>query len=170
MKLKAITFTFLIVIFASYIMAQDHTKENEFAKEIFLSLQDNDYASFKKLYPSFDEYKELMQMMLDAGMADLTKEKIAGFLEDYKRESDSTYRAEFAKLIHEADSIGVNWKDASFVKFEFVAAYPDNFSRKYLNGDIHFSCGKSSFIIGGIEGVELPSSYKIQEVKEIRRE
>jgi len=170
MKLKAVSLIFLFAIFASFIMAQDHTKEDAFAKQIFLSLQNNDYASFKKLYPSFDEYKELMQMMLDAGMADLTKEKVAGFLEDYKRESDSTYHAEFNKLINQADSVGVKWKEASFVKFEFVSAYPDNFSRKYLNGDIHFSCGKSSFIVGGIEGVELPSSYKIQEVKEIRRE
>lgn len=157
-------FIFLLVKFAT---AQKHEKEDTLTDKIIKALSTNDSAAYRALYPDFEQYKQLMQEMLKAQMADLTQEKVDGFLKDFQKESDSTFYAEFENLLQQAKDAGVDWKHISNADMESVAAYPENFPHKYLNGDIYFTSNQKQFVIEGIEAVELSGVYKLQSIKGI---
>ena len=150
-------------------MAQsENDKRVELGKQVFVALQTNNVQLYCRLYPNFKEYKVLMQQMVDAKVDGLTQEQMNLFLEDYKRNADSTYRAEFFELRQKADSLGINWNAAEFISFESIAAFPDKITIKYLDGTLKFKFDQSIFIMD-VEAFEFNPAYKLQAVKNIQK-
>jgi hypothetical protein len=109
-------------------MAQsENEKRIELGKQVFTALQTNDFQLYRNLYPNFEQYKELIRQMADAKIDGLTQQQADDYLLDYKAKADSTYRAEFIVLMKQADSLGINWKEAKFTSFEGIAAYRNIF-------------------------------------------
>ncbi len=146
-----------------------HHKENLLGQAIYKSLKEENSNNWILLYPTNDEYKNMLQLLLAAKNEGLTQQKMDGMIEERKLEAAAVYKAEFETYLKQADSLGINWKDAVFEKFDFEAMNPPNLKLKYLNGDIWFKCHQNHFVIEGIEAVEIETAYKLQAVKGIRQ-
>jgi len=144
-------------------------KEDSLAQAIFKSLKEKNSNNWILLYPTNDEYKNILQLLLAAKSEGLTQQKIDEMIEHRKLEAVTVYKAEFKTYLKEADSLGIKWNDAVFEKFNFEASNPQNLKLKYLNGDIWFKCQQNHFVIEGIEAVEIEVGYKLQAVKGIRQ-
>jgi hypothetical protein len=168
MYFKACSILFFTFISAGIMAQSENDKRIELGKQVFTALKTNNFQLYRNLCPNFEEYKTLMQQMVNAKTDGLTQEQMDGFLKDYKRESDSMYHAEFITLRHQADSLGIDWNATEFISFESIAAFPENITIKYLDGYLKFSMGQSVFITD-VEGFEFDPSYKLQAVKNIRK-
>ena len=152
------------------VMAQDENdKRVELGKQVCAALQTNDFQLYRNLYPDFEEYKGLIQQMVDAHIDGLTQDQADHYLVDYKAKADSTYSAEFVGLREQADSLGVNWKEAKFTSFESIADYPEHISIKYLDGYLKFNTAGSSYVMD-VEAFEFSPAFKLQAVKNIRKD
>ncbi|HZX59302.1 MAG TPA: hypothetical protein VFE54_11270, partial [Mucilaginibacter sp.] len=143
-------------------------KEDILGAGIFKALKENSSSQWLSLYPTDAEYKDILQQMLAAKVEELTQQHIDEMLEQRKQEATLAYTAEFKNFIHQADSLGIKWKDAVFEKFHYQAMYPEKVKLKYLNGDIYFSSSDNHFVIEGIEALQLPDGYRLQNVKGIK--
>jgi hypothetical protein len=159
---------FLLLISTTVTAQSENDKQIEFGNQIFTALQTNDSQLYRNLYPTFEEYKGLIQQMADAKIDGLTQKQADDYLEDYKLKADSTYHAEFTDLQKQADSLGIDWADAKFTSFEGIAAYPEHISVKYLDGYLKFNTARSVFIVD-VEAFEFSPSFKLQAVKNIRK-
>ena len=160
---------FFILFSFIHTMAQtENDKRIELGKQVFTALKTNNVDLYKNLCPNFEEYKSLMQQMVNAKTDGLTQEKMNGFLEDYKREADSMYKADFVALKQQADSLSIDWNVAEFVSFESIAAFPDKINIKYLDGTLKFSVAQSVYILD-VEAFEFEPAFKLQAVKNIRK-
>ena len=161
---------FFFILISTIIMAQsENDKRIELGKQVFTALKTNNAQLYRSLYPDFEEYKALMQQMVNAKTDGLTQEQMNVFLEAYKREADSMYRAEFVTLRHQADSLNIDWKAAEFTSFESIAAFPEKITIKYLDGYLKFNIAQSFFIMD-VEAFEFEPSFKLQAVKNIRKD
>ena len=147
----------------------ENDKRVQLGKQVFNALQTNDPKLYRDLYPTFEEYKLLIQEMADAHIDGLTQQQADDYLVQYKQKADSTYNAEFIGLRHQADSIGIDWQRATFIRFESIAAFPEHISIKYLDGYLKFAVAESKFIMD-VEGFEFTPECKLQAVKDIRKE
>jgi len=161
---------FCLLLVELAVMAQsENDKRIELGRRVFTALQTNDSKLYRNLYPSFEEYKGLMQQMVDAKIDGLTQEQMNEFLEDYKTKADSTYHAEFVALLQQADSLGINWSESKFTSFESIATYPEHISIKYLDGYLKFNVAQTAYIMD-VEGFEFNPAFKLQAVKNIRKD
>ena len=147
----------------------NHSKEEYLGHQVFVSFQKKDETLWVKLFPTDEEFKEILQLMLTQKMDDLTQEKIDEMMAHRKEEAAAVYQSEFDNFLKQADSIGVDWKTAVYEKFDFLPYLPTDFPRKYLDGDIWCSCKKLHFVIEGVEAIETPSGFKLQSIKDIRQ-
>src|SRR5436190_6480134 len=107
--------------------------------------------------------------MVDAKIDGLMQDQADAYLVDYKAKADSTYHAEFIVLREQADSLGINWKEAKFTSFESLADYPKHISIKYLDGYLKFNAAGSPYIMD-VEGFEFSPAFRLQAVKNIRKD
>ncbi|MGC4103995.1 hypothetical protein [Ferruginibacter sp.] len=152
-------------------MAQQktHQPENELGAAVFKAFSRQDSAVWINLYPSQEEYKNILQQMLAGGVEGLTQPLIDTMLLQRAKEAGTRYSDEFREFRRQSDSLGIDWQKVVFEKFDFLAAFPEKVQLKYLTGDIKFSCGGQHFIIADVEALQLPVGYKLQSVKCIRK-
>lgn len=151
------------------IMINTNSKEQQFGRQLFDAFNKDSEALWLSLFPTDEEYKTLLQLMLIAKVDGLTQEKIEDIIKRRKEEAAFTYRKEFKEFQNQAVNVGVNWSSAGFSNFESEAIYPDNFPNKYLSGIIWFKAGGSYYMIDGVEAVEIQGEYKLQSIKRIRK-
>jgi hypothetical protein len=144
-------------------------KEDIFGRQLFDLLQSGDQQSWRKIFPNFEEYQSLIEQALAANMFELTRQRVDSLKLIFKRDADSAYRNDLVQLQQEARVLGIQWKDASFTKFDWVASYPDDFPARCLGGDIYFYFGNNTFIAEGIEAIEYSGRYKLQSIKRITK-
>ena len=168
MYFKVCSILFFTFISAGLMAQSENDKRIELGEQVFAALKTNNFQLYRSLCPNFEEYKTLMQQMVNAKTDGLTQEQMDGFLADYKREADSMYHAEFIMLRHQADSLNIDWNAAEFISFESIAAFPENITIKYLDGYLKFGIAQSVFIMD-VEGFQFDPSYKLQAVKNIRK-
>ena len=107
--------------------------------------------------------------MKEAKIIKLPQQDIDQMVIRHDNEATAAYKDIFHGFLRQADSLGIKWEEASYQKFDFTSLYPEDFIRKYMNGDIWFSSKKSHFIIEGIEAVEVSGGFKLQSIKSIRQ-
>ncbi|HSC36598.1 MAG TPA: hypothetical protein VLD19_01955 [Chitinophagaceae bacterium] len=145
-----------------------NTVEHSFGNDILMSFKKSDAGAYQLLYPSNEEYLALLQLMLQYKVEGLTQEKIDEMIEHRRRDAAAVYAAEYREFRRQADSLHIDWNAVLYEKFDYIAAYPENFPVKYLNGDIWFSSGKRHFVLEGIEAVKIKPGYRLQAIKAIR--
>jgi hypothetical protein len=143
------------------------SKEEQLATQIFTAFKNKDEQLWQSLHPTNNEYRELLQLMLQEKMEGLTQEKINAMLVQREEEATAVYKLDFGNFLQQADSLGINWKEAVYSEFDFLPYLPTSFPRKYLDGNIFFSSGKNLFEIQGIEAVETAAGFKLQSIKKI---
>lgn len=89
-------------------------EENALGMRIFKALKEKSSDQWVLLYPTNDEYKELLQLMLAAKKDGLTRQKLDEMLAQRKTEADTAYKAEFQKFMKQANKLGISWKDAVY--------------------------------------------------------
>jgi hypothetical protein len=146
-----------------------HQKENAFGVSVFKVLQDRNIDAWIALYPTNDEYRDILQAGLAAKAEGLTQQLIDEMLVRRKKEATAAYTAQFNHYCKLADSLTINWKNAVFQKFDFSPVYPEPVKLKYLDGVIWFKVKDQHFVIDGIQAVEIPSGYKLQALTDVRQ-
>ena len=129
------------------------TAEEDLGLKIFKAFQKGDDSLWVSLYPTNAEYRELTRLMTNAKIIKLPQSTIDEMLTRHDNEATPEYKKIFHIFLRQADSLGINWNDAIYRKLDFSSLYPEDFARKYMNGDIWFFCKNSHFIIEGIEAV-----------------
>lgn len=147
----------------------EHQKENVLGTGIFKAFKEKNSNRWIMLYPTNDEYKNILQQMLAAKTKELTQQNIDELLLRCRKEATGAYTTELQNFCKQADSLGINWKDAVYQKFDYTTAYPETVKLKYVTGDIWFSCKHRHFVIEGIEALQIGTGYRLQAVKGIRR-
>lgn len=142
--------------------------EDRLARQLFLALKTNDQQLWQSLYPTNEEYKELMDLMLAHKMPGLTVEKANAMVLQQQKEAPTAYAKDFRKYRKQADSAGIQWTKAVYKDFIFVPDQAVKIPRKYINGDIWCRINKMEFVIEGIEAVETPGGYRLQSIQGIR--
>jgi hypothetical protein len=143
--------------------------EDTLAHNIFRAFQKGSDTLFAALYPTNAEYRELTRLMTEAKIIKLPQQDIDQMLARHDNEATAAYKDIFHGFLKLADSMGIKWNEAIYQKLGFTSLYPEDFTRKYMNGDIWFSCKKLNFIIDGIEAVEVSGGFKLQSIKSIRQ-
>jgi hypothetical protein len=143
--------------------------EDTLSHNIFRAFQKGSDSLWVLLYPTNAEYRELTRLMTEAKIIKLPQEDIDQMLIRHDNEATAAYKDIFHAFLRQADSLGIKWNEASYQKLDFTSLYPEDFIRKYMNGDIWFSCKKLNFIIEGIEAVEVSGGFKLQSIKSIRQ-
>ena len=143
--------------------------EENLGHNIFKAFQKKNDSLWVLLYPTNAEYREFTRLMADSKIVNLPQAKIDEMLAEHDKEAVPAYKKEFQFLLKEADSLGIHWNDAVYQKLDYESYFPENFTRRYMNGKIWFACKNSHFVIEGIEAVETPSGYKLQAIKGIRQ-
>ncbi len=147
----------------------NRTAEENLGLKIFTAFQKTNDSLWVSLYPTNAEYRELTRLMTNAKIIKLPQSAIDEMLTRHDNEATPEHKKIFHIFLRQADSLGINWNDAVYGKLDFNSLYPEDFTRKYMNGDIWFSCKNSHFIIEGIEAVEVPFGFKLQSIKNIRQ-
>jgi hypothetical protein len=143
--------------------------EEKLGLNIFKAFQKKNDSLWVLLYPTNAEYREITRLMTDAKIVKHPQATIDEMLAEHDKEAIPAYKKEFHVFLKEADSLGIHWNHAVYQKLDFESYFPENFTRKYMNGDIWFAYENSHFVIEGIEAVETPSGYKLQAIKGIRQ-
>lgn len=143
------------------------SKEEVLGQQVFNALKANDLVAWHRLYPTYEEYAGMLDQMLAAKMDNITPQKVAEDKAGYKKESDEVFRKDALKLLYQAAALKIQWKDASFNKFDYVSSFPNDLPCKYMKGTLYFYYGQSVFLIEGIEGLEVGDTFKLQTVKGI---
>lgn len=63
--------------------------------------------------------------------------------------------------------LGINWTEIKKAKFIFKEAKPINSEKKSLSGHLNFIYNDTTYVIFGIEAIELSSGYKISDIRTI---
>ena len=101
------------------------------------------------LYPTNAEYRELTRLMTEAEIIKLPQVTINEMLARHDKEATAEYKKIFHNFLKQADSLGIHWADAAYQKLDFASFYPENFIRKYMNGDIWFTCKNGNVLKNG---------------------
>jgi hypothetical protein len=143
------------------------SKEEILGQQVFDVLKANDLAAWHKLYPTYEEYAGMLDQMLAAKMDNITPQKVAEDKAGYKKESDEVFRKDALKLLYQAAALKIEWKDASFNKFDYVTSYPNDLPCRYMKGRLYFYYSQSVYIIEDVEALEVGDTFKLQAVKGI---
>src|SRR5450432_273609 len=100
----------------------EHKKEHALGTGIFKALKEKNSNHWILLYPTNDEYKNILEQMLAAKTGGLTQQNIDEMLVRRKKEASGAYTTEFENLCKRADSLGINWMAAEYQKFDYIAA------------------------------------------------
>ncbi|MEO8764028.1 MAG: hypothetical protein ABI416_07065 [Ginsengibacter sp.] len=149
-------------------LASHYVKENALGAAVLDALKSRNVADWIALYPTHAEFKSILEVGLAAKVEGLTQQKIDEMISRRKKEAAAVYEAQLNGYQKQADSLHIKWEEAVFEKFNFESVYPGEVNLKYLTGDIRFSCKHVHFIIDGIQAVEIPGGYRLQDVKAIR--
>ena len=121
------------------------------------------------MQPTNEEYKALLQLMLNTKVKGLTQQKIDEMIERRKREASERMKSDFNEFQHQADSCGIQWKDAMYENYDWQEMYPEEFHQKYLYGTIWFTVNGIRYMIEDVQAVEIPAGYKLQQIYRIRK-
>ncbi|MDO6435204.1 hypothetical protein Q4E93_31600 [Flavitalea sp. BT771] len=141
--------------------------QNQFGERVFKAIQQKDAGAWIALYPSNEEYKALLQLMLTSKVDGLTQEMIDQMMAHREKEAVTVFTEEFMTYRDQAISLKIDWNEAVLEKFDFIAAPAEKVPVKYLTGEIRFKCGDRHFALKGLEAVEMFYGYRLQAVKGI---
>lgn len=144
-------------------------KENGFALKVLGALKSRNFEDYKKVMVNKKDLEELF--------ADLAKnDKIMRLqdppnnpLERFDKEADSTFRAEFNRIIRKGESLGIDWAHVDFSDFIYKADKPVNSSKTSLNGHLNFTYNGSTYVLFGIEALELANGYKLNGIRTVQK-
>ncbi|MEO6316786.1 MAG: hypothetical protein ABIU63_15245 [Chitinophagaceae bacterium] len=144
-------------------------KENEFGASVLQALKNKEVEGWIALYPTNDEYGQILQAGLAAKAEGLTQQIIDDILVRRKKEAAAVYGQQFSHWLALGDSAGIDWNNVVFDKFVFTEVYPEPVKLKYLDATIWFTSKQQHFIIDGVQAVHIPSGYKLQALADIRK-
>ena len=143
--------------------------EDVFARQVFTAFQSNNEALYESMQPTNEEYKALLQLMLNANVKGLTQEKIDEMIKRRKGEASERMKKDFNEFQQQADSVGIIWTNAVYQNYDWQEMYPEEIHQKYLYGTIWFAINGVRYMIEDVQAVELPAGYKLQKIYRIRK-
>ncbi len=144
------------------------TNEQAFAKKLYHSLQTADVKEWLTLFPTNAEYRLLMEKMASIKLDGLTHEKAEAMIKQRQSEAAIRYTKDFKMLQQQAKEAGLHWKQSVYSNFIFDVN-KTAIGTHYLNGDIWLNIGKTEFVIEGVEAIETPGGYRLQNVADVRK-
>jgi hypothetical protein len=146
----------LLVVCLCWYSAGAQTKNpcsNRIDKEIIESLQTKDFAKYRKMILTYDEFvNELAPVMLNDTVHKLPKQRITQAADLYKEQVVELNQILFTTILSTGDSLGIKaWEKIELEHISFQGN-PDSASQfdKSLDAQIQFSFGSRHFLLWGI--------------------
>jgi hypothetical protein len=163
---------FILLLLATLIMAINSTgqtfKPADLADKIIIAFQTKNFDNYKHLLIDTTDYKEFLNdFFKNNHIPDDQKKE---FSEKSKYFADSAgieYRKEFDRLISKGEKLGIDWAQIKKSKFIFKDDKPTNSDKKSLSGHLNFIYQDTTYVIFGIEAIELSTGYKISGIRSV---
>jgi len=159
---------FIATIFMTSNSIGQTFKPNEIADKLFTAFQTKSYESYKKLLFNTSDYQEsLNDFFKNNNVGDSERKEFAEKKKLFADSADSQYRKEFERLLNKGVKLGIDWTKIRKGKFVFKEANAVNSYKKSLSGHLNFLYNDSTYVIFGIEAIELSSGYKISDIRTV---
>ena len=162
----------LFLFLASLIMTLDSMGQtfnsNDLADKIINAFQTKSFEKYNKLMLDSTAYKEFLDDFLENNR--VPDEQRKQFAEREKMFADSAalqFQKDFDRLLNKGIKLGVNWAHIRKAKFIFNEDTPQNSRKKTLHGHLNFTYKDTTYVIFGIEAMQLSSGYKILSIRTI---
>jgi hypothetical protein len=144
------------------------SKENDFAKKVLEAFKSKDYKTYKNILTT---RKDLEELFADIQQHDgvQRQQEWKQSLKKFDEQADSTYQAEFKRILEKGEKLGIDWTQVQFTNFVFRADKAVNSSKTSLTGHINFVCKGSTYILFGVEAMELSNGYKLNMLRTVQK-
>ena len=144
------------------------SKENDFAEKVLESFKSKDYDTYKNILAS---RKDLEELFADIQQHDAIQRpsEWKHTLEKFDQQADSTYQAEFKRILQKGEKLGIDWSQAKFSNFLFQTDKAANSSKTSLSGHINFTCKGTTYVLFGLEATELSNGYKVNMLRTVQK-
>ena len=164
-KLKLL---FLATVFMTTDFIGQTLQPNDLADKMIAAFQTKDFISYRKLLLTAEDYKEFLNDFFKANHISESEQK--EFADKEKHFADSAeiqFQMEFNRLLNKGVKLGIDWTQIKKAKFVFKDDKPVNSDKKSLSGHLNFIYKNTTYVIFGIEAIELTSGYKISDIRTI---
>ena len=141
---------------------------NDLADKIIAAFQTKNFIEYRKLLPITADYKEFLNDFFKSNHIPASEQQ--EYAEKEKLFADSAeiqFKKEFDRLLNKGMKLGIDWAQIRKSKFVFRDDKPVNSDKKSLSGHLNFIYKDTTYVIFGIEAIELSSGYKISNIRTI---
>lgn len=90
-------------------------------------------------------------------------------LAKFDEQADSTYKAQFTRILNKGEQLGIDWKDVVFSDFIYKADKAVNSSKSSVSGHLNFTCKGKTYVLFGIEATELTNGLKLSSIRTVQK-
>lgn len=157
----------LITIMTSTSSGQ-RSKENILAQKILDAFKSKSFDHYKQVLL---DRKNLEELMLDVQERDGIdrQEEWKRMLEKFDQQADSTFGAEFKRIIAKGEKLGIDWAEVRFSDFVYKSSKAVNSSMTSLSGHINFQCRGINYVLFGLEATEYTDGYKANGLRTVQK-
>ncbi len=164
----------LLLILITFIMTvslnAQTSKEIDFAKRLVDVFKSKNFGNYKQFIPTKADFEALYKDTgLIRGLRVNTDEKYKKAIETYEKNVDSSYKAEFNRLLKKGDKLGVDWTQITFLKLVSHKNKSKNSNKTFLSGYINFKYQDTIYVLFGLEAMEITGDYKINMIRTVQK-
>lgn len=161
---------FIILTFIMTFTSNGQTsKETDFAQKITEAFKSKSFDNYKKLTSDKNDFEEFIADIQKNSLPGVNSDKWIKSIREYGKEVDSTFKTAFDSLTKEGNIIGIDRTEVKFKKFAYRTDNPANFSKTILRGYINFTYKDTTYVLFGLEALELSSGYKISFIRAVNK-
>jgi hypothetical protein len=166
--MRRLKLLFLATVFMTTDSIGQISQPNELADKIIASFQAKDFVSYRKLLLTTADYKEFLNDYFKANhIPESGQKEFADVEKKFADSADIKFQMEFYRLLNKGVKLGIDWTQIKRAKFVFQEDKPVNSDKKSLSGHLNFIYKDTTYVIFGIEAIELSSGYKISNIRTI---
>lgn len=164
-KLKLL---FLATVFMTTTSIGQTLQPNDLADKIVAAFQTKNFADYRNLLLTTADYKEFLNDFFKSNhISEAEQKEFADKEKLFADSADIQFQKEFNRLLNKGVKLGIDWTQIKRAKFVFKEDKPVNSDKKSLTGHLNFIYKDTTYVIFGIEAIQLSSGYKVSNVRTI---
>lgn len=148
--------------------AMNTRNEKTFARQVLDCVKSNNVRDWCALFPARKEFADLLRKMAAKKVDGMTPEVAEMMIAQQAAEGDGFYVSQLQDLRKLGADAGLDWDKAVYGDFIFEVG-PSSVDNRFVNGDVWFKAGKTKFVLQGVEGIETPNGWRLQNVQIVKK-
>jgi len=162
----------LLIFFLTLTMTDNSTgqtpKEIILAQKVLEAFKTKSFEAYKQVLINHRDFEEFVTDIQQHDQIQRQDDwKYA--LEKFDEQADSTYQAQFKRLLEKGEGLSIDWAEVTFSDFVYHISNAANSSKTLLNGHINFMCKGKNYTLFGLEATELSSGYKVSMLRTVQK-